>query len=128
MDAANTFYVPGITSRRRDATRECKAHQHAWEESRHTARTEEAKRGFDEDPDTRPLNPSSSSTDPQPKRSKTDTSADVVNTPDQMDVDSFQMSPANAHPLESAGDENVSKKARVARNVLNTRGESEIEI
>ena len=30
-------------------TRECKAHQDAWEESRHTARAEEAKRGFDED-------------------------------------------------------------------------------
>ena len=39
-------------------TRECKAHQDAWEESRHTARAEEAKRGFDEDTDTRSLNPS----------------------------------------------------------------------
>ena len=53
-------------------TRECKAHQDAWEESRQTARAEEAKRGFDEDPDTRPLIPSSSSTDLEPKRTETD--------------------------------------------------------
>ena len=32
-------------------TRECKAHQDAWEESRQTARAEEAKRKVDEDPD-----------------------------------------------------------------------------
>ena len=67
--------------------RECKAHQDARVESRHTARAEEAKRGFDEDPDTRTLNPSSSSTDPQPKRTETDTGADAANSPDQMDVD-----------------------------------------
>ena len=92
-----------------------------------TAPAEEAKRGFDEDPDTRKLNPSSSSTDPKPKRSETDTCADVANTPDQIIVDSFPRSPANAHLLESAGDENVSKKARVARNVLHIRGESELK-
>ena len=44
-----------------------------------------------------------------------------------MDVDRFQSSPANAHPLESAGDENVSKKARIARNVLHIRGEGELK-
>ena len=44
-----------------------------------------------------------------------------------MDVDRFQRSPAAAHPLESAIDENVSKKARVARNVLHIRGESELK-
>ena len=109
-------------------TRECKEHQDAWEESRHTARAEEAKRGFDEDPDTRSLNQSSSSTDPQPKKKlETDTSADFPNTPDQMDVDSIKRSPATAHPLESAGDENVSKKARIARNVLHIRGESKLK-
>ena len=102
-------------------TRECKAHQDAWEESRHTARAEEAKRGFDEDPDTRSLNPSSSSTDLQPRRLETATGADAENAPDQMDVDSFQTTPAIAHPLEPASDENVSKKERVARNVPHPR-------
>ena len=108
-------------------TRECKAHQDAWEESRQTARAEEAKRKVDEDPDSRPLKPSSSSTDPEPKRTETDTGADVENTPDQMDVDSFQRTPATAHPLESACDENVLKKASVARNVLHMPGESELK-
>ena len=37
-------------------TRVCKAHQDAWEESRQTARAEEAKRGVVEDTDSRPLN------------------------------------------------------------------------
>ena len=108
-------------------TRECKAHQDAWEESRQTARAEEAKRGFDEDPDSRPLNPSSSSTDPEPKRTETDTGAEAENAPDQMDVDSFQRTLAPAHPLEPAIDGNVSKKARVARNVLHIRGESDLK-
>ena len=44
-----------------------------------------------------------------------------------MDVDGLQRTPATAHPLESASDENVSKKARVARNVLHIRGESELK-
>ena len=42
-------------------------------------------------------------------------------------MDSFQRAPATAHPLESASDENASKKARVARNVLHIRGESELK-
>ena len=81
-------------------TRECKAHQDAWEESRQTATAEEAKRGVDKDPDSRPLNRSSSSMDPEPKRTKTTTGADTENAPDQMDVDSFQRTPATAHSLE----------------------------
>ena len=52
-------------------TRECKTYQDDWDESRRTALAEEAKRGIVGDPDTRPLDPSSSSTDPNPKRSKT---------------------------------------------------------
>ena len=54
--------------------------------------------------------------DPDPKRTKTATGAVAENAPDQMDVDSFQRTPATAHPLQPASDENVSKKARVARN------------
>ena len=89
-------------------------------ESRETAAAEEATRGVANDPDSRPLNPSSSSTDPQPERSERDTSADAANTPDQMMW--------TAHPLESASDENVLKKASVARNVLHIRGESELKL
>ena len=44
-----------------------------------------------------------------------------------MDVDSFQRTPATAHPLDSASDENVSRKARVASNVLHIRGECELK-
>ena len=109
-------------------TRECKAHQDAREESCQTAAAEEAKRGVAEDPDTRPLNPSSSSTDLEPKRTKTTTEADAENAPDQMEVDNFQRTPATAHRLEPASDENVSKKARVARNVLHIRGEGELKL
>ena len=50
--------------------RDCKTYQDAWDESRRTASAEEAKRGIVGDPDTRPVDPSSSSTDPNPKRSK----------------------------------------------------------
>ena len=44
-----------------------------------------------------------------------------------MDVDSLQRTPATAHLLEPASDENVSKRARVARNVLHIFGESELQ-
>ena len=81
------------------------------------------KRGVTLDTDTRPLNPSSSSTDPKPRT----LADDEENTPDQMDVDIFQCTPAASRPLEPAIDENVSKKARVARNVLHIRGESELK-
>ena len=52
-------------------SRECKSYQDAWDESRRTASAEEAKRGIVGDPDTRPLDPSGSSLDPEPKRTKT---------------------------------------------------------
>ena len=67
-------------------TRECKTHQDAWDESRRKASAEEAKRGNVGDPDTRPLDPSSSSTDPNPKRSKTTSVTENENLADQMDV------------------------------------------
>ena len=51
-------------------TRECKTYQDVWEDSRRTASAEEAKRGIVGDPDTRPLNPSSSSTESQPEEIK----------------------------------------------------------
>ena len=69
------------------------------------ARAEEAKRGVVEDPDSRPLNPSSSSTDPKPKT----TADDAENTQNRMDVHSFQRTPATSHPLEPARNENLSK-------------------
>ena len=51
-------------------TCECKSCQDAWDESRRTASAEETKHGIVGGPDTRPQDPSSSSTDPNPKRSK----------------------------------------------------------
>ena len=65
-------------------TRECKSYQDAWDESRRTASAEQAKRGIG-DPDTRPLDPSSSSTDPNPKRPKTTSPTDNENRADRMD-------------------------------------------
>ena len=65
--------------------------------------------------------------DSQPERTKTATGTDAENTPDQMDVDSFQRTHATAHPLEPASEENVSKQASVARHVLHIRGESELK-
>ena len=44
-------------------SRECKAFQDVWEESRRTATAEEVARGIVVDPDTRALDPISSSTD-----------------------------------------------------------------
>ena len=40
-----------------------------------------------------------------------------------MDEDNFQRGPATSHQLEPVDDENVSNKARVARNVLHISGE-----
>ena len=70
-------------------TRECRLYQDAWEESRRTASAEEAKRGNVADPDTRPLDPSGSSTVPEPKRTKTTSATDNENPTDQLDEDSF---------------------------------------
>ena len=108
-------------------TRECKTYQDAWEDSRRTASAEEAKRGIGGDLDTRPLDPSSSSTDPNPKRSKTTSVTDNENLANRLDEDYFQRGPATSHQLEPVDDENVSKKARVARNVLHIRGEDGVK-
>ena len=45
----------------------------------------------------------------------------------QMDKDNFQRGPATSHQLEPVDDENVSKKARVARNVFSIRGENGVK-
>ena len=108
-------------------TRECKMYQDAWDESRRTASAEEAKRGIVGDPDTRPLDPSSSSTDPNWKRSKTTPVTDNENLEDRMDEDNFRRGPATSHQLEPVDDESVSKKARVARNVLHILGEDSVK-
>ena len=108
-------------------TRECKTYQDAWDESRRTASAEEAKRGVAADPDTRPLDPSSSSMDPEPKRTKTTSVTDTNNLADQMDEDNFQRTPATSHPLEPVDDENVSERSRVARHVLHMRGEDNVK-
>ena len=89
-------------------TRECKTYQDAWDESRRTASAEETKRGIVGDPDTRPLDPRSSSTDPNPKRSKTTSVTDNENLADRMDEDNFRRGPATSHQLEPVEDENVS--------------------
>ena len=61
----------------------------AWDDSRRTASAEEAKRGIVGDPDTRPLDPSSSPTDPNPKRSKTTSVTENENMANRMDEDNF---------------------------------------
>ena len=114
-------------SRVKSHSRECKTFQDAWDESRRTAAAEEANREVAADPVARPLNPSSSSTDPELKRTKTTTVEDAENASERMDVDNFQRTPATSHPLEPVGDENVPKTARVARNVLHIRGEGELK-
>ena len=78
-------------------TRECKTYQGAWDESRRSASAEEAKREIVGDPDTRPLDPSSSSTDPNPKRSKTSPVTDNENLADRMDEDNLRRGPATSH-------------------------------
>ena len=80
------------------------------------------------DPDTRPLDPSSSSTDPNPKRSKSTSVTDNDCLANQMDEDNFQSGSATSHQLEPVDDENVPKKARVARNVFfSIRGENGVK-
>ena len=74
-------------------TRECKTCQDAWDESCRTASAEEAKRGVVGDPDTGPLDPSGSSMDPEPKRTKTTSVTENENLADQMDEDNFQRTP-----------------------------------
>ena len=102
-------------------TRECKRFQDVSEESRRTATAEEVQRGIVVDPDTRALYPSSSSTDVKPCVATVESSAG------QMDEYTSLRALAISHPLEPDAEENVSKKARVARNVLHIRGEDELK-
>ena len=100
---------------------QCKDFEDAWKESRTCGRratAEEVKRGDEADQDTRPLDPSSSSTDPDPKRFKPTIMTNVENLAEQMDEDTSLRTPATSHPLVLDAEENVSKKSRVARNVL----------
>ena len=62
------------------------------------------------------MDPSGSSLDPEPKRTKTTSVTDNENLADRMDEDNFRRGPATSHQLEPVDDENMSKKARVARN------------
>ena len=66
-------------------------------------------------------------TDPNPKRSKTTSVTDNENSANQMDEDNFRRGPATSHHLEPVDDENVSKKARVARNVFHIRGKDGVK-
>ena len=52
---------------------------------------------------------------------------DNENLADRMDEDKFRRGPATSHQLEPVDDENVSKKARVARSVLHIRGEDNVK-
>ena len=58
------------------------------------------------------------------QRSKSTSVADNDNFVNQMDEDKFHRGPVTSHQLEPAVDENVPKKARVARNVFSIRGEN----
>ena len=49
------------------------------------------------------------------------------NPADQMDEDNFRRGPATSHQLEPVDDDNVSKKARVARNVLHIPGGDSVQ-
>ena len=108
-------------------TREYKSCQDAWDESRRSASAEEAKRGVAADPDARPLDPSGSSMDLEPKRTKTTFVTDDGDLTDWMDEDNFRRGAATSHPLEPVDDENASQKARVARNVLHIWGEDSVK-
>ena len=46
---------------------------------------------------------------------------------DRVDEDNFRRGPATSHQPEPVNDEHVSKKARVARNVLHIRGEDSVK-
>ena len=82
---------------RESHTRACKTYQDASEDSHQTASAEEARRVIVGDPDTRPLDPGSSSTDPNPKRSKTTSVTDNENSANQMKENNFRKGPATSH-------------------------------
>ena len=52
---------------------------------------------------------------------------DYKNLADRMDEDNFRRGPATSYQLEPVDDENVSKKARVASNVLHIRGDDSVK-
>ena len=52
---------------------------------------------------------------------------DNENLANRMDEDNFRRGPATSHQLEPVDDQNVSKKERVARNVLQIRGEDNVK-
>ena len=56
---------------------------------------------------------------------KAATASAVENTADHMDEETSFTASATSHPLDPDAEENVSKKARVAGNVLHTRGVDE---
>ena len=62
-----TYETPGPG---KSHTRECKSYQDSWDEIRRTLSAEEAKQGIVGDPNTRPLDTSESSVDPEPKGQK----------------------------------------------------------
>ena len=95
---------------------------------RRTASAEETKRGIVRDPDTRPLDPSGSSLDPEPKRTKTTSVTNNENPANPVDEDNFRRGPATSHPLEPVDDDNVSKEAREARNVLHICSEDHVKV
>ena len=65
--------------------------------------------------------------DSEPKRTQLTSVTDNENLADRMDEDNFRRGPGTSHLLEPVDDENVSKKARVARNVLHIRGEDNVK-
>ena len=77
-------------------TRECKEESQDAGESTNSEVSREAV----VDPNTRPLDPSSKSTDSDPKRLKPTTETDVEKTADQMVEDTSLRTPATSHPLE----------------------------
>ena len=95
-------------------------------DSRRTASAEEARRGIVGDPDTQPLDPSSSSTDPNPKRSKT-TSVTDDSLANQMDEDTFKKDQRHLINWSQSMMKTCQKKARVARNVFSIRGENGVK-
>ena len=64
---------------------------------------------------------------PNPRRSKTTSVTDNENLAKRMDEDNFQRGPATSHQLEPVDEENMSKKARVARNVLHILGDEGVK-
>ena len=64
---------------------------------------------------------------PTRRGQKTTSVTDNENLAKRMDEDSFRRGPATSHQLEPVDEENVSKKARVARNVLHIRGEDSMK-